>query len=143
MAYPDNSLDDWKNASKSSVSRNHSPQVRRLIDARDNGELIDIVYMGGSTPGEKRSIMPKEVFQVDGFGSYLYVRAFCAAREEDRVFRLDKIHFLDDDSETEDYFSHTVSNETYSPRHQDKPGANQNNWIWWAIMAIILFWLIF
>jgi hypothetical protein len=62
----------------------------RLHEAARTEKEVAIRYQGGSTPGETRRILPKELFAVEGFPR-VYVLAHDVAKNEARVFRLDRI----------------------------------------------------
>lgn len=89
------SLEDWKNASRTSISDSRDPLTRRLLDARENGEFVKITYDGGSSPGAAREIQPRHLFRVSGYGDAVYMEAFCSFRNEVRVFKLDRISMDD------------------------------------------------
>ena len=83
-------LDEWQSAARQPFSDPGDPLSRELNAAAQERRWLDIVYSGGSSPGERRRIKPLELFQVEGFAE-VYLRAFCATRQEERTFRLDKI----------------------------------------------------
>jgi len=56
----------------------------RIADAVGTGEVVDIVYDGGSQPGTRREIV---VLAFDG----LHVSARCMATNETRTFRVDRM----------------------------------------------------
>jgi len=86
----DQQLDDWRSATRQSFSDPDDPFCRQLEAAIQKGQWLDIVYLGGSTPGQKRRVKPLELFTVDGH-DIPYLRVFCATRQEERTFRFDKI----------------------------------------------------
>lgn len=150
MAQP---LDDWKKAKRTKIPPDHSPDVRRLYEAAETGELIKVHYMGGSTPGGSRMICPKEVFQVDDYDSRIYVAAYCATRDEDRIFRLDKLQL---EPSAFQYFDQTASQPAKILPAARKPASQRRSkpqqkptskkppaWIWWVIGAVVLWWLLF
>ena len=57
----DRSLDDWKHSHRSDISHSSDPLIRKLQTAADSGEAVEIFYNGGSNPGAKRKIKPKQV----------------------------------------------------------------------------------
>ncbi|MFX1487300.1 MAG: WYL domain-containing protein, partial [Promethearchaeota archaeon] len=83
-------LDDWRRASRRSASDSDHTLCRELKVAIQEAQWLEIVYMGGTTPGEKRLVRPLELFKVDGYTD-VYLRAYCSTRQEERVFRLDRI----------------------------------------------------
>jgi very-short-patch-repair endonuclease len=87
-------LSDWQELPRQPVTESADPKVRHVLAAAQAGTPIHIKYMGGSTPGKKRHITPIHLFTVEGY-SGVYVEALCHLREEERVFRLDKINLLD------------------------------------------------
>ena len=93
MANKRRSLASWKKSEKRYLRESHDPQVKQLIDAASDGELLEISYDGGSRPGSLRKILPKDVFYVPDFGNY--VSAYDYLRHEDRTFRLSRLRVLD------------------------------------------------
>ena len=92
MARKRKSLREWKGAPKRHLRDSDDPQVCRLIDAASAGEVLDIVYLGGSRPGTSRQILPRAVYFSVGFG--YYVEAYDYRRKEGRTFRVDRIQLL-------------------------------------------------
>jgi predicted DNA-binding transcriptional regulator YafY len=92
MAKKTRPLGDWRKAPKRYLRDSDDPQVYRMIEAASGGELLEIVYSGGSQPGTSRQILPKTVYFAIGFG--YYVEAYDYRRGEDRTFRLDRIRVL-------------------------------------------------
>ena len=88
----DRYLDDWFDASEEEVTSSADPRVQRLIDACRTGSVLEITYLGGSTPGASRRIHPRKVFRKRGYGA-TYVRAYCEKRREERTFRVGRILF--------------------------------------------------
>jgi predicted DNA-binding transcriptional regulator YafY len=88
----------WKSSSKTDLGSLADPTAIRLLEAAADGEFVDIIYDGGSTPGATRSIQPKNLFKVAGYGE-VYVEAYCELREENRVFRLDRLRLVSIDIE--------------------------------------------
>ena len=83
-------LSDWRESDRRMVSASGDPTVSRLLKAVAGGERITIVYHGGADPGGRRTIRPREVFRVSGYGA-TYVSAYCETRGEARTFRVDRI----------------------------------------------------
>lgn len=86
----DNWLTDWKKADRRRVSHSNDAMTNRLIGAATAGERLSVIYHGGSTPGEQRTIQPKEIFHVSGYAG-AYVHAYCELRHELRIFRVDQL----------------------------------------------------
>lgn len=51
---------------------------------------IQFVYWGGSAPGERRSVLVTELFQIQQRGP-VYAEGYCMQRKAERVFRLDRV----------------------------------------------------
>jgi hypothetical protein len=64
--------------------------LNKLAEAISTGELINIIYHGGSEPGTARMIMP---IKIEGDK----VRARCYASNKVKAFSLEKIEFAADD----------------------------------------------
>jgi len=86
----DDELDIWQESEHVPVRSADMPYFEQIKTALENKEWIEIQYLGGSNPGQKRLIKPLEMFRVEGY-SDIYLRAFCAQRNEERTFRLDKL----------------------------------------------------
>jgi hypothetical protein len=71
-----------------------------FIDAALRGETIEFYYDGGATPGQRRKISPGLIFSVED-GGELYVSGYCHERQEERVFRLDRITMVNPDDEND------------------------------------------
>ncbi len=110
MATKKRPLGDWKNAPKRYLRDSDDPQVRRLIDAAAAGELLDIVYLGGSQPGTSRQILPRAVYFAIDFG--YYVEAYDYRRQGNRTFRVDRIQGL---------AGQPASRRTVRPRRSQEP----------------------
>jgi DNA polymerase III epsilon subunit-like protein len=59
-----------------------------LAEALNSGRRLHLTYVDGSGKRTRRWISP---IQVLGLSDYLYLRAYCHLRKEDRTFRLDRI----------------------------------------------------
>jgi predicted DNA-binding transcriptional regulator YafY len=90
MGSDDERLERWHDADQVTVQTSRDPLARLLLEACRTGDGVDIIYFGGTTPGESRVICPRRLFKVKGFDS-IYVEAYCRTRGENRNFRLDKI----------------------------------------------------
>lgn len=86
-----NSIDSWKNSNSSVVDKSNDSLTKILLSAKDNDEYIDIIYHGGSTPGQERKILPLKIYKKENFDTRLYLEAYCLKSKENRNFRLDKI----------------------------------------------------
>jgi len=86
-------LDDWESARRRKTYDSDHVLCRELNAAAQEGRWLNIVYMGGTTPGNKRRIKPLELFKVDGYDE-VYLRAYCSTREEERTFSLEKIRLI-------------------------------------------------
>lgn len=83
-------LEDW-------LERPHLPVW--IVDEEPGAQImlamlkrvaVQFCYLGGSTPGEVRTVRPLEVFRVRPEGP-IYVRAWCEVQQAERTFRLDRI----------------------------------------------------
>jgi hypothetical protein len=68
----------------------------KLIEASKAGEIITIVYHGGSQPGTKRDISPIRVSETE-------VLARCLVTEKPRTFRLSKLEIVSEDYPSKNY----------------------------------------
>lgn len=91
-------LEDW-------LERPHLPVW--IIDEEPGAQIllamlkrvaVQFCYLGGSTPGEARTVRPLEVFRVRPEGP-IYVRAWCEVRNAERTFRLDRVGLRELDPE--------------------------------------------
>lgn len=91
MAFDEESLEVWKRLPRQPVKWNDLLQDsvgQRLVYAVQNGHRLEIIYSGRETPLSRRTIRPLEVVSVSGF---VYIRAYCFLRQDERTFRLDRI----------------------------------------------------
>lgn len=65
-------------------------KIRRLKDAAGTGEILDIVYAGGTQPGTRREIT---VRAIDGE----MLKACCLATGMSKTFRIDRLEVWDGD----------------------------------------------
>jgi len=72
-----------------------SDRVARLFEAAGTGEILTIVYDGGSQPGTKRDVTVLDV-QDDGTDR-AKMRALCLATGRPKLFFLDKVTIVDPD----------------------------------------------
>jgi hypothetical protein len=90
-------LDDWRRSSRRSASDSDHTLCRELKSAIREARWLEFIYIGGTTPGNKRRVKPLELFKVDGY-TEVYLRAYCSTRQEERIFRLDRIRLSTDSS---------------------------------------------
>jgi len=89
---PPDPLDRWSTAQRVSVGTD-SPLTEKqqtILAAIRNQTELTFRYIGGSRPGDIRTVRPKELFQVKGY-SGCYLLADDLDLDEERVFRLDRI----------------------------------------------------
>lgn len=63
--------------------------IKKLLEAKENGEVIKVIYHGGSQPGAVRAIFPLNVLDDK-------VVAKCLASNEQKTFFLDKLEICTD-----------------------------------------------
>jgi len=83
-------LDIWRESEHIPVYHVDMPYFKQIKAALESGRWLDIKYFGGSTPGQRRKIKPLELFRVENYPD-IYLRAFCAHRNEERTFRMDRL----------------------------------------------------
>lgn len=91
MAFDEESLEIWRRLPRQPVRWSELMQDsvgQRLVYALQNGHLLEIIYSGRETPLSRRTIRPFEAVKVSGF---VYIRAYCFLRQDERTFRLDRI----------------------------------------------------
>ena len=86
----DPSLAHWLSLPKIPVLKAGDEKTRWLIAAMLNRWTVEFVYTAGSEPGRIRTVSPGLVFTTDSWGP-VYVQEFCNVRNEERVFRVDRI----------------------------------------------------
>ncbi len=70
-------------------------EIQNVLEkALETGEVITVIYHGGSQPGTRRKITPVELYKNS-------IRARCYASNEVKKFLLDKLGLCDDDNITE------------------------------------------
>jgi hypothetical protein len=89
-------LGDWREVKRVPVFVAVHPTAQRLIVAALRHEMLTLRYWGGSTPGATRHVSPELVFQAGGYGP-LYVSGYCHLRRQERVFRVDRVEFTEED----------------------------------------------
>ncbi len=87
-------LDRWNISQRVSVNTDGplTEEQETILDAIRNQTTLTFRYIGGSRPGDIRTVRPKELFQVAGF-SGCYILAVDLELDEERVFRLDRINW--------------------------------------------------
>ncbi len=89
-------LGDWREVKRVPVFVSVHPTAQRLIVAALRQEMLTLRYWGGSTPGATRRVSPRLVFQAGGYGP-LYVSGYCHLRRQERVLRVDRVEFIEED----------------------------------------------
>jgi len=132
---------------------------KKLYYALRNGGKVEIVYSGGTTPMNRRTIKPIEIFEKNGV---YYVESLCDLRKEPRIFRIDRITearligskqatnatsppsstitYTDEKAFPDSNSSHrsNVSSGTMSPSH-NKKGFEIPDWIWFVGLFFLLY----
>ena len=88
--FPPEMLLYWIARPRNPVLACNDDLANMFIEAMLTGELVKFVYVGGSKPGETRSVKVSLVFQHDPKGR-VYVSGYCPERGANRVFSLDLI----------------------------------------------------
>ena len=68
-------------------------EQQTILAAIRNQTPLTFRYIGGSRPGDIRTVRPKELFQVAGYPG-CYMLAEDLDLDEERIFRLDRIDLL-------------------------------------------------
>ena len=77
---------------KSEQSHPLENKIEIIKDSIENGELLDIIYLKPSDEKTLRTVRPQAVGEMEYNGKkYLGMQAFCLKRNEERVFRVDRI----------------------------------------------------
>lgn len=79
----------WRAAPRFPVLFSDDPLVSICLTSIRTAEEIELIYMGGSTPGKPRRISVSLVFQTQTEGG-IYVAGFCHYRKANRIFRVDR-----------------------------------------------------
>ena len=133
-------LREWKGAAKRYVKSSDDPRVSRLLEGASAGEILDIVYHGGSAPGSSRQIVPRNVYFSVDFGHY--VEAYDYRRKAIRTFRVDRIDLPIRSAHTRQTSkSPRIVQSPPAPEFQsridtDKPSSAK--WIFYFVGAIVL-----
>ena len=75
----------WRQLRRSGIYSSSDPNLQIIIEASGTGELLEITYEGGSTPGKKRMIAPVRVYRAGNINR-IYIEAFCVLRNDIRTF---------------------------------------------------------
>jgi predicted DNA-binding transcriptional regulator YafY len=118
-------LKNWQKALRKPVRTSREPLVNLLLEASKNGEYVEIIYSGGSTPGTKRSIVPVQLFSVKGYDDSIYLEAICDLRKETRTFRLDRLELV---SESLGSTSSPSNNQRPAKRKNSRTSKKDNDW---------------
>jgi len=93
-SYDENSwLGDWEQAPKEAVLHSDDPKVWRILACYWLQEPVDFIYHGGSEAGTPRRVIPKEVFEVEGYSS-VWFRGYCDLRQAERTFNMKRMEFI-------------------------------------------------
>lgn len=71
-----------------------SARIARLREAAGSGEILTIVYDGGSQPGTKRDVI---IHRIDGEGAALKVRTRCLSTGLPKLFFVAKLTIVEPD----------------------------------------------
>lgn len=83
-------LAEWLALPRIPVMASEDPVVAWMTNAMLTRRKVEFVYYGGSTPSARRVVSPGLVFVLDEW-SPIYVAGYCHLRQEERVFRRDRI----------------------------------------------------
>lgn len=98
LAQPGFAADDLRRALVASAASANTDVQGVVSSAVENGDVLEIEYVGGSGEASCRTIRP---FALSTHRGAWYVSAFCERSAEDRLFRLDRIRAA---RPTGDYF---------------------------------------
>jgi len=87
--FPPERLFHWLAAPRIPVLASDDPLVTMCVQAVLKKEQVDLIYIGGSTPGAPRKINVSLVFQHTTEGG-IYVAGYCHSRNANRIFRIDR-----------------------------------------------------
>jgi predicted DNA-binding transcriptional regulator YafY len=87
---PDEVLRDWLSRPRIPVLESEDPLVQACVAAMLRKERLEMVYLGGSSPGTRRIISPGLVFRLEDSGP-VYMSGYCHFRREERTFRVDRM----------------------------------------------------
>ncbi|MEW6215549.1 MAG: WYL domain-containing protein [Nitrospirota bacterium] len=172
MAFDEESLEIWRRLPRQPVRWNELMQDsvgQRLVYALQNNHRLEIIYSGRETPLSRRMIRPIETVGISGF---VYIRAYCFLRQDERTFRLDRILAARVIGGPADYASEMspralpptayqdplevdglrqIPHEELSPIRGGEirslepryPKRSNRAWIWWlVVIGLIIFWFV-
>jgi predicted DNA-binding transcriptional regulator YafY len=87
---PDEVLRGWLSRPRIPVLESEDPLVQACVAAMLRKERLEMVYLGGSSPGTRRIISPGLVFRLEDSGP-VYMSGYCHFRREERTFRVDRM----------------------------------------------------
>jgi predicted DNA-binding transcriptional regulator YafY len=116
----DDRLRHWRDGHEADLGNSDEWRVRRLIEAAEAEETIDVNYVDGNGEWSHRRIRPIRVFQKDGF-SATYVEAYCELRQAKRTFRVDRI-WIDEEVQTTPHRRFESD-----PADSDRPGSTSRS----------------
>ena len=92
---PPDPLDRWSTSQRVAVTADFplTEEQQTILAAIRNQTPLTFRYIGGSRPGDIRTVRPKELFQVAGYPG-CYMLAEDLDLDEERIFRLDRINLL-------------------------------------------------
>lgn len=80
----------WQQARRDPVFDSDDRVVWAVLAACWQQQPLPVRYRGGTDPGGRRTLWPRSVFTVHGYGG-TWCEAWCEARQAIRTFRLDRI----------------------------------------------------
>ena len=109
-------LNKWKALKRSDVNHSSDVDLQLIIGAVGTGEMLDITYNGGSTPGLNRKITPIRVYRVHGIDK-IYIEAFCTSRNDKRTFNYEllELHNINQNIQYDNYSTSFKNNNSSSP----------------------------
>lgn len=87
-------LEFWLSLPRLPLRESEDGLVLALIEAVKAREKFEFIYLGGSSPGTIRRISPGLVFMLEEF-PHVYVMGYCHRRRQERVFRVDRMEFVE------------------------------------------------
>ena len=136
-------LEDWQASKRTTIDYSSDPTIARLLEAAEDGELIEIIYHGGSSPGSSRWISPRKLFRVSGYGAY--VEAHCDKRKEVRTFSTEKIEIAHEHDLRKSLASAQIpTSREISSRSASSSKTSGVTWIYWIVgiglLLLAIFW---
>ncbi len=80
----------WQRAPREPLFYSDEPHLWRVLAACWQQEPLTFDYWGGTEPGARRTVVPRSVFTVPGYGG-IWCEAWCTRRNALRTFRLDRM----------------------------------------------------